>query len=184
MRLVHDGWARYLVAEVMQEDGTRITREMEDHGRAVAVLPYDPERRVATLVSQFRAPVLYSGGPPSHIEVPAGLLDEGDSADEARREAMEETGLRLSQLDFVASTWSMPGISTERMDLFLAAYGEADRTGTGGGLAAEGEAVAVHEIPLPELAAMGRRGAITDMKSLTLLFALQLQRPDLFAESR
>jgi len=184
VRLVHDGWARYLVAEVMQEDGTRITREMEDHGRAVAVLPYDPERRVATLVSQFRAPVLYSGGPPSHIEVPAGLVDEGDSADEARREAMEETGLRLSQLDFVASTWSMPGISTERMDLFLAAYGEADRTGTGGGLAAEGEAVAVHEIPLPELAAMGRRGAITDMKSLTLLFALQLQRPDLFAESR
>jgi hypothetical protein len=76
----------------------------------------------------------------------------------------------------------MPGISTERMDLFLAAYGAADRTGTGGGLAAEGEAVAVHEIPLPELAAMSRRGALTDMKSLTLLFALQLRRPDLFAD--
>lgn len=184
VRLVHDGWARYLVAEVMQEDGTRLTREMEDHGRAVAVLPYDPERRVATLVSQFRAPVLYSGGPPSHIEVPAGLLDEGASEDEARREALEETGLRLGALDFVASAWSMPGISTERMDLFLAAYGEADRTGTGGGLAAEGEAVAVHEIPLPELAAMGRRGTITDMKSLTLLFALQLRRPDLFEATR
>lgn len=183
VRLVHDGWARYLVAEVMQEDGTRLTREMEDHGRAVAVLPYDPERRVATLVSQFRAPVLYSG-PPSHIEVPAGLLDEGASEDEARREALEETGLRLGALDFVASAWSMPGISTERMDLFLAAYGEADRTGSGGGLAAEGEAVAVHEIPLPELAAMGRRGTITDMKSLTLLFALQLRRPDLFEATR
>ncbi|GAB6972233.1 NUDIX domain-containing protein [Methylobacterium phyllosphaerae] len=169
VRLVHDGWARYLVAEVMQEDGTRLTREMEDHGRAVAVLPYDPERRVATLVSQFRAPVLYSGGPPSHIEVPAGLLDEGASEDEARREALEETGLRLGALDFVASAWSMPGISTERMDLFLAA---------------EGEAVAVHEIPLPELAAMGRRGTITDMKSLTLLFALQLRRPDLFEATR
>ena len=184
VRLVHDGWARYLVAEVMQEDGTRLTREMEDHGRAVAVLPYDPERRVATLVSQFRAPVLYSGGQPSHIEVPAGLLDEGASEDEARREALEETGLRLGALDFVASAWSMPGISTERMDLFLAAYGEADRTGSGGGLAAEGEAVAVHEIPLPELAAMGRRGTITDMKSLTLLFALQLRRPDLFEATR
>lgn len=98
VRLVHDGWARYLVAEVMQEDGTRLTREMEDHGRAVAVLPYDPERRVATLVSQFRAPVLYSGGPPSHIEVPAGLLDEGASEDEARREALEETGLRLGEI--------------------------------------------------------------------------------------
>jgi hypothetical protein len=44
--------------------------------------------------------------------------------------------------------------------------------------------VAVHEIPLPELAAMGRRGTITDMKSLTLLFALQLRRPDLFEATR
>ena len=183
VRLVHDGWARYLVAEVMQEDGTRITREMEDHGRAVAVLPYDPDRRVATLVSQFRAPVLYSNGPPIHLEAPAGLLDEGAPEDEARREALEETGLRLGRLDFVASAWSMPGISTARMDLFLAAYSAADQTGAGGGFAAEGEAVAVHEIPLPELAAMSRRGALTDMKSLTLLFALQLRRPDLFTEA-
>ena len=182
VRLVHEGWARYLVAEVLQDDGTRITREIEDHGRAVAVLPYDPERRVAALVSQFRAAVLYSGGPPSHVEVPAGLLDEGEAEDEARREVMEETGLRLTRLDFVSSAWSMPGISTERMDLFLAPYDAADRTGTGGGLASEGEAVAVHEIPLAELAAMSRRGALTDMKSLVLLFALQLQRPDLFAD--
>ncbi|GJE11820.1 MULTISPECIES: NUDIX domain-containing protein [Methylobacterium] len=182
VRLVHEGWARYLVAEVMQDDGTRMTREIEDHGRAVAVLPYDPDRRVAALVSQFRAAVLYSGGPPSHVEVPAGLLDEGAPEDEARREVMEETGLRLSRLDFVASAWSMPGISTERMDLFLAPYSAADRTGAGGGLASEGEAVAVHEIPLPELAAMSQRGALTDMKSLVLLFALQLQRPDLFAD--
>ena len=182
VRLVHEGWARYLVAEVLQDDGTRITREIEDHGRAVAVLPYDPDRRVAALVSQFRAAVLYSGGPPSHVEVPAGLLDEGEAEDEARREVMEETGLRLTQLDFVASAWSMPGISTERMDLFLAPYAATDRTGTGGGLASEGEAVAVHEIPLAELASMSQRGALTDMKSLVLLFALQLQRPDLFAD--
>ena len=180
VRLVHEGWARYLVAEVMLDDGSRITREIEDHGRAVAVLPYDPERRVATLVSQFRAPVLYSGGPQSHVEVPAGLLDEGAAEDEARREAGEETGLRLGPLDPVASAWTMPGLSTERMDLFLAAYGEGDRIGPGGGLAAENEMIAVHEMPLAELAAMGARGALTDMKTLVLLFALQLRRPDLF----
>ena len=180
VRLVHEGWARYLVAEVMLDDGSRITREIEDHGRAVAVLPYDPERRVATLVSQFRAPVLYSAGPTSHVEVPAGLLDEGAADDEARREVGEETGLRLGTVDLVASAWSMPGLSTERMDLFLAAYREADRIGPGGGLVAEGESVAVHEMPLCELAAMGRRGAITDMKTLVLLFALQLRRPELF----
>ena len=104
----------------------------------------------------------------------------GAQAGWARREAMEETGLRLTALEFIASAWSMSGISTERMDLFLAVYGTADRIGAGGGLAAEGEAVTIHEIPLRDLAAMGRDGRLTDMKSLTLLFALQLQRPDLF----
>ncbi|MDP4021223.1 NUDIX hydrolase [Methylobacterium sp. NEAU 140] len=181
LRLVHEGWARFLVAEVLQADGTRLTREIEDHGRAVAVLPYDPERRVAILVSQFRAPVLYAGGPPSHMEVPAGLLDEGAPEDEARREVREETGLRLGRLDAVASAWTMPGLSTERMDLFLAAYGASDRVETGGGLATEGEVLAVHEIPLAELAAMAERGALVDMKTLLLFFALQLRRPDLFA---
>ena len=181
VRLVHEGWARYLVAEVMQDDGTRVTREIEDHGRAVAVLPYDPGRRVATVVSQFRTAVLYAGGPPSLIEAPAGLLDDGAPEDEARREVGEETGLRLRELEPVASAWTMPGLSTERMDLFLAAYGPADRHGVGGGLAAEGEAVTVQEIALAELAAMAARGTLADMKTLVLVFALQLRRPDLFA---
>lgn len=180
VRIAHEGWARYLVAEVIQADGTRISREVEDHGRAVCVLPYDPERRVATLVSQLRAPLLFAGGPPSIMEAPAGLLEDEPPEEGARREASEETGLRLNDLELIASAWTMPGISTERMDLFLAAYADADRIGTGGGLAGEGEAVTVHEIPLAELAAMVTRGALADLKTLVLLFALQLRRPDLF----
>lgn len=181
VRVVHDGWARYLVAEVIQPDGTRISREVEDHGRATAVFPYDPERKVAMLVSQLRAPLLYAGGPESILEAPAGLLEDEAPEEGARREVSEETGIRLGALDLVASAWSAPGISTERMDLFLGAYSAADRIGVGGGLTDESEAVTVHEIPLAELAAMVGRGALSDMKTLVLLFALQIRRPDLFA---
>ncbi|GJE60425.1 NUDIX domain-containing protein [Methylobacterium trifolii] len=179
-RLVHDGWARFLVAEVTMPDGTRMTREIEDHGRAVSVLPYDPGRRVAMLVSQFRAPVFFAGGPETLLETPAGILDEGDAEDGARREAYEETGLRLGALEPVVSAWTAPGISTERMDLFLAAFSEADRAGPGGGLAEEHEAITVHEMPLSEIAAMSDAGAITDMKTLVLVLALRLRHPDLF----
>ncbi len=184
VRVVHDGWARFLVAEVIQSHGTRISREVEDHGRAVSVLPYDPERRVATLVSQLRAPLLCAGGPESIMESPAGLLEDEAPDEGARREAKEETGLRLGALDLVTSAWSMPGISTERIDLFLASYSEVDRIGPGGGLASESESVTVHEIPLVELAAMVTRGALSDMKTLVLLFALQIRRPDLFEPQR
>ena len=94
-RIVHDGWSRFLVAEVTMTDGTRLAREIEDHGRAVAVLPYDPVRRVALLVEQFRTPAFYAAGITQVLEVPAGLLDESEPEDGARREAYEETGVRL-----------------------------------------------------------------------------------------
>jgi len=182
-RLVHDGWGRFLVADIAMPDGSRLAREIEDHGRAVCVLPYDPERRLALLIRQFRAPPFYADGTLDLLEAPAGLLDEADADEGARREAYEETGVRLAQLEPVSRVWSMPGISTERMDLFLGAYRRADRVGAGGGLAEEGEDITVVEMGLDELARMSDRGEITDIKTLTLLLALRLRRPELFHSS-
>ncbi|MCJ2033894.1 NUDIX domain-containing protein [Methylobacterium sp. J-068] len=180
-RIVHDGWSRFLVAEVTMPDGTRLAREIEDHGRAVAVLPYDPTRRVALLVEQFRTPAFYAAGIASILEAPAGLLDESEPEEGARREAYEETGVRLGALEPVTCGWSMPGISTEQMDLYLAAYEASDRTGRGGGVAGEHEDITVHEIPLAELAARSDRGELTDLKTLALVLTLRLRRPELFA---
>src|SRR4051812_19878716 len=50
---VYEGWAKYLVATVRLADGAEVAREIEDHGRAVCVLPYDPERQVALLTGCF-----------------------------------------------------------------------------------------------------------------------------------
>ncbi|WP_232630864.1 NUDIX domain-containing protein [Methylobacterium sp. Leaf118] len=180
-RTVHDGWASFLIADVTLPDGHAVTREIEDHGEAVAVLPYDPERRVALVIRQFRTPPFFAAGLPELLEVPAGLLDEADPQEGARREAFEETGLRLGPLDPVATVWTMPGVSTERMHLFLAAYAPADRTGAGGGLAEEHEGITVLEMPLAELAARAEAGDLSDMKTYTLLLALRLRRPELFA---
>ena len=186
VRGAHDGWARLLVADVLLPDGSRATREIEDHGEAVGVLPYDPARRVALLVRQFRAPVRHvlgetSGEADDLIEVPAGLRDEPDAEAAARREVLEEVGLRLGDLEPVCTAWSMPGISTERMALYLAPYGAADRVAAGGGLAAERESITVVELPLAELARRADAGALTDLKTLALVQTLRLRRPDLFS---
>jgi len=181
VRPVYQGWGKYLIATARLADGQEIEREIEDHGRAVCVLPYDPERRVALLVRLFRAPPLYAGGPAEMVEAPAGLLEDDSPEDCARREALEETGLRLGALDHVATVWSMPGISTERMSLYLAAYAAADRVAEGGGIAGEHENITVVETPLADLAAMAARGDLIDMKTLALLLALKDRRPDLFA---
>lgn len=177
---LYEGWGKLLMLRIALPDGHAITREIEDHGAAVAVLPYDAERRVAILVRQFRAPAFFAGGERDLIEAPAGLLDEDEPEACARREASEEVGLALGALESVGAVWTMPGVSTERMHLFLAPYAAGDRTGDGGGLAEEHENITVVEMPLAELAALADRGGLADLKTLALVQALRLRRPALF----
>jgi nudix-type nucleoside diphosphatase (YffH/AdpP family) len=177
---LHAGWTKLLRATVRFPDGRLVRREVEDHGAAVAVLPYDPDRRVAMLISQFRTPPLHAAGEAAVLEAPAGLLYEGDPEAGARREALEETGLRLGGLEPVALVWTMPGISTERMHLFLAPYAEGDRVAAGGGVADENEAIEVAEMPLAVLARRADEGGLGDLKTLLLVQTLRLRRPDLF----
>ena len=180
VRPVHTGWATFSIATVRLPDGQEVEREMEDHGRAVCVLPYDPERRTALLVRLLRVPPLYTDGLAEMLEAPAGLLDEDSPEDCARREALEEAGLRLGALEPVATVWTMPGVSTERMSLFLAPYADADRIAEGGGVSSEHENITVVEMPLADLAAMAARGDVTDLKTLALLLALKDRRLELF----
>lgn len=181
-KMLHSGWSTFRQATIELDDGTQVVREIEDHGVAAAVLPYDPERRTALLVRQLRNGVLLSGAPdPRLLEAPAGLIDPGeDAGTAARREAMEEVGVELTDLDLVVNAFSMPGVSTERLALFVGAYAQDARTGAGGGLATEHENIEVVELPLAELARMVDAGELTDLKTLTLVLHLRLKRPDLF----
>jgi nudix-type nucleoside diphosphatase (YffH/AdpP family) len=151
-----------------------------DHGLSVAVLPYDPRRRVALLVTQPRAPLLYLDEEIELLEAIAGRAGDEDPAAAARREAMEEAGLKPATLDEVANCWPSPGISTERVALYLSSYSEADRIGPGGGADGEHEEIAVKEMPLRVLGELAGSGKLADMKTLVLVQALQLRRPDLF----
>jgi nudix-type nucleoside diphosphatase (YffH/AdpP family) len=179
--IVHRGWATLSVARFRLSTGQTIRREIEDHGNAAAVLAYDETRRVAMVVRQLRAPVFLAAGAPDLAEAVAGIADEADPAATARREAFEEAGLVLGPLEPVGRMWSMPGLSTERMALFLARYVAADRTGAGGGAAGEQERVEAVEVPLAELARRADAGELADMKTFALVQTLRLRHPELFA---
>ena len=93
------------------------------------------------------------------------------------REALEEVGVRLDAVDAVASAFSCPGVSTERLFLFLGAYQASDRVEAGGGRSGredvlehrrgqpsgEGvllaDVVAADEVDLPGDSAEGGRGS-------------------------
>jgi nudix-type nucleoside diphosphatase (YffH/AdpP family) len=183
VQLAVKGWMSVFIAQVRSATGQIFTRSIEHHGDATAVLPYDPERRVALVISQFRIPVEYSyPGSANVLEAIAGLTETDGPEASARREAMEEAGVRIDELEKVGDCWSMLAVSTERINLFLAPYRRADRIEAGGGLANENEEIDVHEMPLLELAQHLKANAGIDMKLLVLVQALRLRRPDLFGE--
>ncbi|WP_336966373.1 NUDIX hydrolase [Sphingobium aquiterrae] len=173
------GWSTMKLVEFALESGVYVKRHVEDHGLAVGVLPYDPDRRCALVISMLRAPVLLAGEP-SIYEVPAGQREADGAEESARREALEEVGVSLRTLEKVIHAWSMPAISSERISLYLGVYSAADRIAPGGGRADEEEEITVAEVALDDLWTLYARGDLTDMKTAFLLQALRLRRPDLF----
>lgn len=185
----YSGWGRYLVGTFRMKDGRTIKREIEDHGDAVAVLAYDPVRRKAMLVRQFRAPIFYATGQEDTLEVIAGGLDGDDPEVCVRREAMEEAGLRLGALEPVVAAMNMPGVSTARLHMYLATYGVGDIVHSGGGLKEEDEEITVVEMDLAELVNLIEGGGLVDIATTCLVQTLRIRHPELFvviagAESR
>ena len=158
--------------------------EIETHGRAAAVLPYDPLRRQAVLVRQLRLPQALDGDDPMSLEIVAGLLDVAGEGPEAtaRREAHEEAGLELGALDCIAATRPSPGLCAEKVWIYLAEVdlGRA-RIADGGGRADEGEELEVVVLPLADLGRLVDGGSL-DLKTLFAAQTLRLRRPELFDE--
>ena len=157
--------------EVTEEDGSTRTlnHDVYRHGKAAAVLLYDAKRGVITLVKQFRAGAYLSDGALATIEVCAGMLDGDKPEICAIREAFEETGVVIRDPVRAFDAYMSPGGMTEKIACFVAPYGEADRTGKGGGVD-EDEHIEVLEIPFAEALTMIESGAIADAKTIALLY--------------
>jgi ADP-ribose pyrophosphatase len=115
-RRVYDGKILSLeVDEIQEEGGAKGLREVVRHRGSVAALPVDDDGRVA-LVRQYRHPVGQA-----LWEAPAGLLEKGESPEEAiRREIEEEVGRRAGEIERLAVFYPTPGFCDEVLHLFRA----------------------------------------------------------------
>ena len=101
---------------VQMPDRTYAERTVVTHPGAVAVLALDDTRRVL-MIRQYRHPVerlLW--------EIPAGLRDADGEPPlrTAQRELLEETGYRAREWHTLVDYFTSPGISSERIRIFLA----------------------------------------------------------------
>src|SRR4051812_11535226 len=159
-------------------DWTTQARETYDRGNGATVLLYDPVGRTVLLSRQFRFPAYVNGHPDGMlVEAAAGLLDGDDPAAAIRREAGEELGVTVGDLEHVFGIWMSPGSVTERLHFYAAPYTAAVRTGPGGGLADEGEDIETVELPFDEALAWIDDGRIADAKTIMLLQWAALRGP-------
>jgi len=107
-----------------------ITRELFMRGNCVAVLLYDPKRDEVVLIEQFRAGAILNPDKAWLLEIVAGAIEEGETAEEvAFRESVEEAGCEIKDLSLISEFYTTPGGASERISLFL---GIVDTTGIGG----------------------------------------------------
>jgi hypothetical protein len=59
-RVAYTGYLNVATLRVKLGDGAIVSRDIESHGDAAAVLPYDMKRRCALVSRLFRAPVPYT----------------------------------------------------------------------------------------------------------------------------
>lgn len=174
VEVTSEGWhvLRRTTFTFRRRDGQQVVQQREtyDRGNGATILMYDHDRRTVLLTRQFRFPAYVN----EHIdgmliETAAGLLDD-DAPDVAiRREASEELGVTVGDLQHVFDLYMSPGSVTERVHFFAAPYVRNDQTGPGGGLQEEGEDIEVLEIPFDEALAMTSDGRIVDGKTVILL---------------
>ena len=163
---------RYTLRHSLYAGGTSDTlvRELLERGHAAAVLPYDPLRDEVVLIEQFRIGALELPEGAWVREIVAGIIESGETAEDVvMREAQEEAGCVIEELEFISRYLVSPGGSSEQISLFC---GKVDSARAGGlfGIEAEHEDIRAAAVPFAEAMVLLAQGGIA---SATPIIALQ-----------
>ncbi len=187
-KILYDGFfklEKYRLRHTLFQGGwsQELERELFRRGNCVAVLLYDPLRDEVVLIEQFRVGAILQPQPAWLLEIVAGAIEEGETAEQvAIREAKEEAGCELLELRPIQSFYTTPGGSSEWLSLF---YGRVDTRGVGGihGLDHEDEDIKVSAIKFDEVYRMLEQGKIVSAIPLVALQWLYIHRDKLRAEA-
>ncbi len=171
-KLEFKGWHKLETVVVqpasLRHDGATepMSREMYICGTAAIALLYQPETDELLLNEQFRVgPFLAGDEKPFLIECCAGLVDPGETPEETvRREAVEETGSEILDLEFIGKSYPSPGATDEVHMLYCGRIGKAAAGHFG--LVEEGEEIKTHLVPAAEAIRMLDEGVIVNGATL------------------
>ncbi|HEY0722066.1 MAG TPA: ADP-ribose diphosphatase [Gammaproteobacteria bacterium] len=156
-----------------------ISRELFERGHAAALLLFDPQRDEVVLLEQFRIGALDAPGGPWLVEIVAGVIEQDETPEEvARREAVEEAGCEVQEMEFICEYLVSPGGTSERISLYC---GRVDSSHAGGihGLAEEAEDIRVRAVPFTQAWQWLTEGVINSASPIIALQWLRMNREQL-----
>ncbi|AHG80456.1 ADP-ribose pyrophosphatase [Mannheimia varigena USDA-ARS-USMARC-1388] len=156
-----------------------VVRELLIKGEAAALIAYDPKLDNVVLVEQVRIGAYDSSQKKSPwlLELVAGMVDKGNEepAEVAIREAKEEAGLEVSEVQHALSVWDSPGGQLERLHLFLGLIDSSKvQSGEVHGLLEENEDILVHVVSREQAYQWVEEGKIDNVIAVIGLQWLQL----------
>ncbi|QLD33804.1 ADP-ribose diphosphatase [Mannheimia varigena] len=156
-----------------------VVRELLIKGEAAALIAYDPKLDNVVLVEQVRIGAYDSSQKKSPwlLELVAGMVDKGNEepAEVAIREAKEETGLEVSEVQHALSVWDSPGGQLERLHLFFGLIDSSKvKSGEVHGLLEENEDILVHVVSREQAYQWVEEGKIDNVIAVIGLQWLQL----------
>jgi len=156
-----------------------IEREVFERGEGAAVLLYDPHMEKIVLIEQIRSGALNDKNTPWLIEVVAGIIEPGFSAEETViKEAKEETGLTVEHYEKINKFYLSPGGSSEVVHLFCAKV-SAKKAEKFCGLAVEDEDIRVLVISPQEAFDAVSAGKINNAITIIALQWLEINQKTL-----
>ncbi|PIJ51579.1 GDP-mannose pyrophosphatase NudK [Erwinia sp. OLTSP20] len=155
-------------------DKVRHKREVYDRGDGATILLYNRQKNSVVLTRQFRIATWVNNNPDGMlIETCAGLLDNDSPEACIRKEAMEETGYAIGEVEKLFQLYMSPGGVTEIVHFFAAEYRDGLKKSAGGGV--DDEQIDVLELSYPDAMARVADGRICDGKTVILLQQAQLR---------
>jgi ADP-ribose pyrophosphatase len=167
-RTVFEGRAVSLSVKTVEKGpGVTVTREIVEHRDCIAAVVLDDDGNVV-MVRQFRIPT-----GKDLLEIPAGVMEEGESPDECvRRELQEEIGYLPQKISRMGGFYAAPGYCTEYINVFLASGLKESRL-----VAEDTDEIEVVMVPVAKIIGMIDSGEICDAKSVAGLLRFLSMAP-------
>lgn len=176
---------RYILQHRLYDGGwsTPMSREIFVRGHAVGVLLYDPEADEVGLIEQFRPGALAAGFDTCWIpEIVAGIIEEGENLEDvARRETLEEAGVKISALKLIQRILPDSGGSSHTSTLYCARV-RAKELGGVHGLEGEHEDIRVFSLPTDEAIEWLNEARFSSVAAIIALQWLALNKKQLREE--